>query len=140
MSHAMGKRRRPRAGGERGNVSLLVVVMMPALLMAAGLVLDGGRQVDARRDARGDAQSAARAAVQMTAQEVTARHLDSGLATARGNAELSARGASGTVSVNGAEVTVTVTRNVDYLLLPGGRSVTETATANAVRGVNEGGS
>ena len=31
-----------RLHGSRGNVSLLVVIMLPALLVAAGLVLDGG--------------------------------------------------------------------------------------------------
>ena len=39
-----------RTHGERGSVSLLVVIMVPALLMAAGLVLDGGRQLQARRE------------------------------------------------------------------------------------------
>ena len=34
-------------------MSLLVVIMVPALLFAAGLVLDGGRQLQARRDATG---------------------------------------------------------------------------------------
>ena len=41
-----------RAAGARGSVSLLVVIMLPALLVAAGLVLDGGRQLQARREAR----------------------------------------------------------------------------------------
>ena len=39
-----------RLRGTRGNVSLLVVIMLPALLVAAGLVLDGGRQLQVRRD------------------------------------------------------------------------------------------
>ena len=54
----------------RGSVSLLVVIMVPALLMAAGLVLDGGRQLQARRDAGAAAAAAARAASQLTEQEI----------------------------------------------------------------------
>jgi len=64
-----------RTHGERGNVSLLVVIMLPALLMAAGLVLDGGRQLQVRREANGAALAAARAAVQLSPQEAYARHI-----------------------------------------------------------------
>ena len=53
---------RRRLRGSRGSVSLLVVIMLPALLMAAGLVLDGGRQLQVRRDASAAAAAAARAA------------------------------------------------------------------------------
>ena len=67
-----------RARGEHGNVSLLVVIMLPALLFAAGLVLDGGRQLQARRDANGAAAAAARAAVQLSGREAYARRLDPG--------------------------------------------------------------
>ena len=37
--------------GERGSVSLFVVLLLPVLVLFAGLVLDGGRQLQARRDA-----------------------------------------------------------------------------------------
>ena len=63
---------------ERGSVSLLVVIMVPALLMAAGLVLDGGRQLQARREATAAAAAAARAAAQMTEQEAYGRGARSG--------------------------------------------------------------
>jgi Flp pilus assembly protein TadG len=123
---------------ERGSVSLLVVIMLPALLMAAGLVLDGGRQLQARRDANGSAAAAARAAVQLSDQEAFARRLDPGLATARAAAELGRQQVTGSVSVAGESVTVTVRASIDFLILPGGRSVSESATATPEQGVLAG--
>jgi Flp pilus assembly protein TadG len=127
-----------RARGERGNVSLLVVIMLPALLMAAGLVLDGGRQLQARREANGAAIAAARAAVQMTSQEAYARRLDLGLASDRAHAELGRQRASGSVSFDGQAVTVTVTADVDFLILPGGRTLSGSSTAVPEQGVKRG--
>jgi Flp pilus assembly protein TadG len=127
-----------RGRGDRGNVSLLVVIMLPALLIAAGLVLDGGRQLQARRDANGAANAAARAAVQLSPQEAYARRLDPGLAKGRAEAELSRQGAAGDVSVSGQSVTVTVSADVDFLILPGGRSVTGSSTADPEQGVQAG--
>jgi Flp pilus assembly protein TadG len=127
-----------RTGGERGNVSLLVVIMLPALLMAAGLVLDGGRQLQARREANGATIAAARAAVQMSPQEAYARQLDPGLASGRADAELGRQHASGSVSFDGQAVTVTVTASVDFLILPGGRTVSGSSTAVPEQGVQRG--
>jgi Flp pilus assembly protein TadG len=124
--------------GERGSVSLLVVIMLPALLIAAGLVLDGGRQLQARREANGAAIAAARAAVQMTPREAYARHLDPGLATGRASAELGRQQVSGSVSFDGQAVTVTVTAEVDFLILPGGRTVSGSSTAVPEQGVGQG--
>ena len=69
-----------RLRGSRGSVSLLVVIMIPALLMAAGLVLDGGRQLQARREAGAAAAAAARAATQLSEPEIYGAGLDQGLA------------------------------------------------------------
>jgi Flp pilus assembly protein TadG len=124
-----------RAKGQQGNVSLLVVVMLPALLFAAGLVLDGGRQLQARRDANGAAAAAARAAVQLSGREAYARRLDLGLASARASAELGRQGATGSVSISGQSVTVTVRTAVDFFILPGGRTVSESSTATPEQGV-----
>src|SRR5262245_12999271 len=111
-------------------------MMLPALLMAAGLVLDGGRQLQARREANGAAIAAARAAVQLSPQEAYARHLDPGLATGRANAELVRQRASGSIAFDGQAVTVTVTADVDFLILPGGRSVSGSSTAVPEQGVD----
>ena len=124
-----------RLRGSHGNVSLLVVIMLPALLVAAGLVLDGGRQLQVRRDASAAAASAARAAVQLSEQEILGAGLDAGLATQRASAELASQGVDGSVTVAGQSVTVTVTEPVDYLILPGGRSVSSSSTASPVAGV-----
>jgi Flp pilus assembly protein TadG len=125
-----------RLRGERGSVSLLVVIMMPALLMAAGLVLDGGRQLQARRDATGAAAAAARAGVELSEPELYAGRLDPGLAQGRASSELGVQGARGSVIVAGEVVTVTVSADVDYLILPGSRTVSSTSSATAQRGVN----
>jgi Flp pilus assembly protein TadG len=129
---------RRRLRGSRGSVSLLVVIMIPALLMAAGLVLDGGRQLQARRDAGAAAAAAARAATQLSEQEIYGAGLDQGLAAGRANAELATQGAAGSVSVSGQSVTVTVTASVDYLILPGGRSVSTSSTSTPTDGVTTG--
>jgi hypothetical protein len=114
------------------------VIMIPALLMAAGLVLDGGRQLQARRDAGAAAAAAARAATQLSEPEIYGAGLDQGLAVGRANAELAAQGAAGSVSVSGQRVTVTVTAAVDYLILPGGRSVSTSSTSSPTDGVTSG--
>jgi len=123
---------------ERGSVSLLVVIMVPALLAAAGLVLDGGRQLQARREAQSAAQAAARAAVQPSDAELLTGALDLDAAIGRAQGMLVALGASGSVALSGGEIVVTVTDSVDYLILPGGAEVSEQATAEARRGVNAG--
>jgi Flp pilus assembly protein TadG len=127
-----------RRGTDRGSVSLFIVVLVPALLIAAGLVLDGGRQLHARREAEGAASAAARAAVQLTADE--ARHaVDGAQATARAERTLAALGRSGDVRVEGDTVTVTVTAEVDNLILPGSRIVVGAASAVPSRGIGAGG-
>ncbi len=128
-----------RLRGERGSVSLLVVILAPALLMAAGLVLDGGRQLQARRDAAGAAAAAARAATELSAPELYAGHVDPGLARRRAAAELGLQGVTGSVSVAGGVVTVTVDEDVDYLILPGSRTISSTSSASPQQGVNAAG-
>ncbi|MBA3606760.1 MAG: hypothetical protein H0W46_12475, partial [Acidimicrobiia bacterium] len=124
-----------RRRNDSGNVSLLMVLMMPALVVSAGLVLDGGRQIETRREAHGAAAAAARAAVQLGPSEVFARQLDAGLAVGRAQRSLSGHGASGSVSVAGEAVTVKVTARVDYVILPGGKTVTQSSRASPVDGV-----
>lgn len=127
-----------RVRGDRGNVSLLVVILVPALLIAGGLVLDGGRQLQVRREANAAATAASRAATQLTEAEIYGRRIDPGLAGARARGELGRRGMRGSVSTNGRTVTVTVTASIDYLLLPGSGSVTESSTAGPSEGVHTG--
>jgi Flp pilus assembly protein TadG len=127
-----------RVRGERGSVSLLVVIMIPALLMAGGLVLDGGRQLQVRREATAAAAAAARAAAQMSEQEAFGKALDPTLATARGEAQLAALGHTGTVVVEPLRVTVTVTETVTNLILPGARSISSSSSSGPLAGVTVG--
>lgn len=128
---------RDRRGG-RGSVSLFIVVLTPALLLAAGLVLDGGRQLQARRDAEGAASAAARAAVQLTVDEARSG-FDGAQAIARAERTLAALGRAGEVRVAGDRVTVTVSAQVDNVILPGSRTVTGAASASPARGIEAGG-
>jgi Flp pilus assembly protein TadG len=127
-----------RLRGDRGSVSLFVVLMVPALLAVSGLVLDGGRQLQTRRDAAGAAAAAARAATQLSEHELYGRSLAPTLAAERARAELAAEGVSGDVAVAGNTVTVTVTEDVDYLILPGSRRVSSSSSATALQGVSTG--
>jgi Flp pilus assembly protein TadG len=124
-----------RLRGERGSVSLLIVLLVPALLIAAGLVLDGGRQLQTRRDAAAAAAAVARAAVQLSEDELYGAGLDDSLARVRAASELSAQGVNGSVDVAGPKVTVTVSETVDYLILPGSKTVSSTSSATVQQGV-----
>jgi hypothetical protein len=124
----------PTVHGERGSVSLFIVLLMPVLVLFAGLVLDGGRQLQARRDALAAAASSARAAIQMTPREAT-RGLDRSLAAGRARAELARRGFAGVIHVSGRVVRVTARASIDFVILPGGTSVAGSAQVSAQRGV-----
>jgi Flp pilus assembly protein TadG len=126
-----------RCAGQRGSVALFVVMLLPALLLASGLVLDGGRQLQARRDSHGAASAAARAAVQVSVGEARVG-IDPAAATARAQRVLAGMGLSGEVTVDAGAVTVTVTEVVDNLILPGSRTVTGSASARPAQGVQGG--
>lgn len=55
--------RRARLRGERGSATVWLLLLVPALVFATGLVVDGGRAITARQEAIGLASQAARAAV-----------------------------------------------------------------------------
>ena len=79
-------RGRRAPGSERGAVAVLLVLLTPVLLAAAGLVLDGGRVIDARQRAADIAEQAARAGVDqvdLTALRGTGRDLLDPAAAAR---------------------------------------------------------
>ncbi len=125
-----------RVHTERGAVSTFLAVIALALLMAAGLAVDGGRKISALREASHLAESAARAGAQAvdpdTLRTTGTIHLDHGQATLLASDYLAAAGHTGGVTVEGDTVTVTVTLTVDPVLLPVGQitvSATETATA-----------
>ncbi|MBW3662722.1 MAG: hypothetical protein KY469_06455 [Actinobacteria bacterium] len=131
--------------GEDGAITVFVVALVPAIMLVAGLVYDGGRLLAARREAHDLADNAARAA----AQEVDVDALRSArtpvveplAAQAAGEAYLAATGHTGTVVVTAdrVEVTVSITTSMALLQLAGisERTVTATGHARIVRGVTE---
>ena len=123
--------------GEEGMVTAFVVVFTFALLLMAGLVIDGGLTLAAKVQAIDDAQAAARAGAQAidvplyrSTGEIT---LDPTQASTDAEAFLARTGHTGTVSVNGDQVTVTVTitQPTQILSLVGIDSLTETASGSA---------
>jgi Flp pilus assembly protein TadG len=123
---------------ERGAVSTFLAVIALALLMAAGLAIDGGRKVNALREASHLADNAARAGAQAvdldalrTTGDLTLRPAD---AVDRVDQYLTSLGyAAAEVAVIGDSVTVTVSLTVDPVLLPTGpMTVSATGTATAI--------
>lgn len=97
---------------DQGTVSAFVVSFVLALLLLSGLVLDGGLALAAKVRANGQAEAAARAGAQ--AIDLTAFRVDGTLrllpdqAVANARDYLASVGTSGTVTVIGNTVTVTI--------------------------------
>jgi Flp pilus assembly protein TadG len=122
---------------ERGVVSTFLAVIALAMLMAAGLAIDGGRKVNALLEASHLADNAARAGAQAVDLDTLRTTGDLRLlpdqATARVDQYLASIGRTGNVTVVGDTVTVTVSLTVDPVLLPMGPiTVTATETAAAI--------
>ena len=122
---------------EDGMATAFTVVIIAALVVMAGLVLDGGLALDARITAIDQAQEAARAGAQalnIEAFRTTGRAvLNPTGARAAADAYLAATGETGTVTVNGQNVTVTVThrQRTEILSIIGINTLTTTGTATA---------
>lgn len=107
--------------GEDGRVSAFVVVFTIAILALAGLTLDGGLALATKVRANGQAESAARAGAQ--AIDLGVYRLSGRLelvpiqAVADARRYLAHVGATGTVTVSGDTVTVTVTASQPTQLL-----------------------
>lgn len=123
---------------EQGAVSTFVAVIALALLMAAGLAIDGGRKVNALREASDLADNAARAGAQAvdlnTLRNTGEVRLDPDQAEQEARDYLAALGHTAqSVTVRGDTVNVTIDLTVDPVLLPTGPiTVTATETATAV--------
>jgi len=139
------------SGADRGSLSLMLIIMFVSLLALAGLVIDGGAQLDAASNASSIAQEAARAGADQVnrsavyssgtfevnpAEAVAAAQAY--LASAR--LDLSGTEFKSTVTVIGPRtirVTVTVREPAKVLSLIGVNwiSASESATASLVTGV-----
>jgi len=131
---------------DRGTITVFVVIVTMALLLTAGLVLDGGRLLAARREAADIAGNAARAG----AQAVDEHELRSGRTVIDPVAAvdavavyLASTPAMGNTRVAGDTVSVDVRMPVRMLLLGlagvGDATVTATRQARAATGVSDGG-
>jgi Flp pilus assembly protein TadG len=125
------------ADTESGSVIAFTAVMAIGLLVLVGLVYDGGQIIAAHSEARSHAAKAARAGAQeidLTELRLTGRTvLDPTAAEAAARAYLTEVGAQGTVRVDGATVTVTVTAVQPMRILPmPDRRITTSRTATAI--------
>jgi len=122
---------------ENGQVTAFVVVIATAVLMFAGLVLDGGAALAAKVRAIGEAQEAARSGAQAidlaTYRATGALRLTPEHAVALAQRYLAATGHAGTVRITGntVTVTVTITQPTPLLRLVGVGSLTVTSTGSA---------
>jgi Flp pilus assembly protein TadG len=135
-----GRQARLRGQAEAGFVSLYVVVITVGLLAMAGLVIDGGNALAAREQATDVAQQAARAGADALSPE-SLRGSPTGLtaapvaAQAAADRVLETAGVTGTVNVDGVDVSVTVVVHKDTTILsafgvgPIKGEATSTATA-----------
>jgi Flp pilus assembly protein TadG len=122
--------------GDRGYVTLFTAGVALGVVSVVGLVLDGGRALRAQSDSFGVAAAAARAGAQEldAAASVNGEvRLDPAGAAGAAQEFLAARGLTGSVRVTDTRVTVTVTRQVDFAVLPGGTRLDATATSRVAR-------
>jgi len=114
-----------------------------ALIVMAGLVFDGGGILAAHREADAEAEGAARAAAEQIsghALHTGALAIDLSAAQSAAEAYLAPYRHTGTVTVAGDTVTVTVTFTVPMQVLSvagiGSKTVSGTGTASALEGTN----
>lgn len=128
---------------ERGQVTAFVVTMTAALLLMAGLVLDGGETLAAQRQAINEAEAAARAGAQAidlpTYRAGGPFQLNPAQARADALAYLAATGHPGDVTITANQINVVVHITVPMRILGlaglGSRTVTGRGTAQAEHGV-----
>ncbi len=108
-------RERPARGQ---SLTVLAVVIMAALIMTAGLVIDGGQKAAAVSRAESIAAAAARAGADAGATESVAGHSDSGAAVTAANAYLrDSPGVRGTARIVDGQISVHTEITIDTLFL-----------------------
>jgi hypothetical protein len=127
--------------GERGSVTVFVVGVLLALVVMGGLVFDGGAVIAGHREADAEAEGAARAAAeQVSIPALRSGHIQLRTATATQAADdyLRQYGHTGTVVVDGDDVTVNVSYPVGMQVLDligiRSKTVSGTGTATAIEG------
>lgn len=125
----------PGGRDDRGSITIISMILLVLVFAGAGLIVDGGRAMSARRHASNIAEGAARAAV---ATATPMQQIDPGRAT---SAALDHAQRSGidphdvTVSVVDDVVRVTIVerRSTVFLILGGQETLTVHATGTARR-------
>lgn len=118
---------------DRGAISVVMIVLLVMVLGGAGLVVDGGRVLSARRHASNTAEAAARAAVS-TATPVDGfnRDIARGAAlTYASRAGVPATDVSVVVGADFVTVTIVERRSTVFLILGGQETVTVQASGTA---------
>jgi hypothetical protein len=133
---------RPQRADERGQVIALIVVLTLGFIAIAGLVDDGGRALTARTRALDEAQAAARAGAQqidlVLLRENGVIVLDAGAAARAAETYLSTTGDSGTATVTGDIVRVTVRVSMPTQILGAFGVRTLSVSADAVASAEAG--
>lgn len=122
-----------RARREAGTVALFIAIVVPVILITVGLVYDFSAKIAAHSHAQTAAQEAARAGAQaLTGDAITGQNalVDPDRAVAAAQACLAAAGSSGSVSVSGGDVTVTVDQPWQGRLVISGGTTRATATVH----------
>lgn len=129
-----------RNNPDRGSLMLVVIPLVTALLLFAGLVLDGGAALAAREQAANIAREAARAGaealtpVSLRTSDPDDLAVDPAAAQQAAHAVIADAGLTGTVAVHGSTVTATVTASHPTAMLSviGISHLDETMSASAV--------
>lgn len=132
----MNVARRLDPASDRGSITVFVAVVATALVMVAGMAYDGGQVIADHSQARSYAQKAGRAGAQHvdldTLRVSGITTLDADAARAAATDYLHQVGVTGTVEIDGATITVTVTLHTPMRILPlDDRTITVTHAATA---------
>ncbi|MCU1403829.1 MAG: hypothetical protein JWQ43_132 [Glaciihabitans sp.] len=136
MTMAQRKRRITAEDPERGSITLPLIILVVALILFMGLVVDGSGKVQAAERASQVAQSAARFATNSLTGEAIATgtvQLNRPAAVAAAQGQLAAAGLTGNVTATDNTVTVTtsVTYNTVFLGLIGIETLSGEGTGSA---------
>lgn len=119
--------------GDRGAISVVMVILLVMVLGGAGLVVDGGRAMVARRHASNTAEAAARAAVS-TATPVVGFDRDVARSAAlsyAARAGVPAADVGVVVGIDFVTVTIVERRDTVFLILGGQETMTVQASGTA---------
>jgi hypothetical protein len=126
--------------GDEGSITAMTAAVVAGFVLMLALVVGGGAVLRARTDAFGTAAAAARAGAQQLDDDARAQGdvvLNVSQAESAAQAYLSRHGANGTVTVSGADVSVTVNNTVAIPQLGQSVSISATATVSAIKGAAE---